>query len=124
MNKYIKQQLNKVSAVDIPVFDDNTTHLIIPRLEKKVELFFQEDHFYVIKLEDYLLNPPPGFNLHTNWNHNIIPKQKYYKCQCIKVMGKMIQILGVGFDYENRIDLEETWDGWLPIKSVKIIKEI
>lgn len=39
-------------------------------------------------------------------------------------MGKMIKILGVAFNYESKLDLEEYWDGWLPLKSIKVLREI
>jgi hypothetical protein len=78
----------------------------------------------LVELEDYIINPPPGFTLHESWNNGQVPKNKYYKCQCIKIMGKMVKILGVAFDYENKIDLEENWDGWLPLKSIKVLREI
>ena len=89
-----------------------------------IDIEVKLDHYYLIELEDYVINPPDGFSLHINWNGGIIPRHKYYKCQCVKVMGKMIKILGVAFDYENKLDLEEYWDGWLPLKSIRILREI
>ena len=123
MNPYIKQQLRMVKIADVPEWDDDTTELTIPR-KTAVEITPEIDHYYLIELADYLLNPPDGFSLHDNWNNGNIPKHKYMKCYCTKVMGKMIQVLGVGFDYENRIDLDEYWDGWLPMKSINILREI
>ena len=123
MNKWIKKQLNLVKIADVPPYQEDTTVIKISKKEGN-NLEFQIGHYYLIELEDYILNPPPGFSLHENWNNNIKPQNKFYKCQCVKLMGKMVKILGVAFDYENRIDLEENWDGWLPIKSVKVLREI
>ena len=123
MNKYIKEQLSKVTKVQLPTYDDNTVEIIIPKIEK-VKQEFEVDKFYLIKLENYLLHPSDNFTLHVNWNHNVIPKHAYYKCKCVKVMGNMIFILGVAFDIDNKTDLEEYWDGWLPKKSVTILREI
>ena len=123
MNSYIKQQLNLIKVADLPPWDDNTTLISISK-KQSVELIMQENHYYLIELEDYILNPPEGFSLHTNWNNGNIPKYKYMKCLCVKAMGKMVKILGVGFDYEHRQDLDENWDGWLPLKSIKILREI
>ena len=39
-------------------------------------------------------------------------------------MGKMVKIEGVGFDFENQVDLNTSWCGWVPMKSIKIIKEL
>lgn len=124
MNKWIKKQLNLVKIAQIPPFNEDTIELIIPKREKLPKLEVQLNHFYLIELEDYIINPPPGFSLHSTWNDNKIPKYKFYKCQCIKIMGKMIKILGVAFDYENKLDLDEYWDGWLPLKSIKLLREI
>lgn len=124
MNKIIWEQLNSVKVVDLPPFDQNTTLIEIKKKEKLPDLIFQVDHYYLIELEKYIIDPPDGFTLHTNWNNNIIPTNLYYKCYCDKIMGKMVHILGVAFDYMNKTDLEENWDGWLPMKSVKILREI
>lgn len=128
MNKYIKEQLNKVKVCKVPQFNDSTEVIFIkqqPLFDKVKNQPFEENHYYLIELEDYVINPPPGFSLHTNWNNNISPTQKYYKCQVVKVMNKMIKILGVGWDNIEKKDLDnEIWDGWLPIKSVNIISEI
>lgn len=123
MNKWIKKQLRLVKVADLPHYEEDTTLIKIP---KKINqgLSVQLNHYYLIELEDYILKPPPGFSLHVDWNNNKVPQHKFYKCQCIRLMGKMIKILGVAFDYENRLDLDENWDGWLPLKSVKVLREI
>ena len=113
-----------IKVADLPNFDDDTTYIKVLKKEAAPEISIYLNHYYLIELEDYILNPPEGFSLHENWNNNIVPKHKYYKCQCIKIMGKMIKILGVAFDYENKLDLEDYWDGWLPLKSIKVLREI
>lgn len=123
MNPIVAQQLRLAKIADIPEWSDSTTELLVTK-KSVVEILPQEGHYYLIELADYLINPPEGFTLHSNWNNNDIPTHKYMKCQCAKLMGKMVKILGVGFDYENRVDLEEYWDGWLPLKSIKILREI
>ena len=70
------------------------------------------------------MNPPEGFTLHVNWNKNIIPKDKHMKCEVTEIMGKMIKINGVGFDFINKKDLNTTWEGWIPKKSILLLKEI
>lgn len=124
MNPIIEKQLRRVKIADLPEYDENTTHLLIKKKGTPVGMSFQEGHYYLIELEDYIIHPSPTFTLHTNWNKGVIPTEKCYKCFCIKVIGKMVQIQGVGFDYENREDLNVEWDGWLPVKSVKILREI
>ena len=124
MNKYIKTQLNLVKVADLPYFDEDTVYIHIPKQTPNQVGQVKAGHYYLIELADYLLNPPKGFTLHDTWNQGKIPTQKYYKCKCVKNIGKMIQILGVGFEYESRTDLDEYWDGWLPLKSIKVLREI
>ena len=124
MDKYIREQLNKVKVADLPYIDENTTEFLIAKKEYTPPIEIQVDHYYLIELQNYILNPPETFTLHINWNQNIIPKNKYYKCYCDNRMGKMIHILGVGFDYESRTDLDEQWDGWLPNAGITVLREI
>lgn len=124
MNPVIEKQLRKVKIAELPDYDENTTTLLIKKRGSPTNTPFIANHYYLIELEDYIIHPSPTFTLHTNWNKGLVPTEKCYKCLCTKVMGKMVQIQGVGFDYDNRQDLDAEWDGWLPIKSVKILREI
>lgn len=122
MNKIIKKQLDS-TTIDLPFYDDNTTELVIKK-SVGTDKTFIIDHCYLIKLEDYIINPPINFTLHTNWNNGIIPKHKYMKVECRKLMGKMINVVGFGFDIDNNVDINDSWEGWLPLKSIELIKEI
>ena len=39
-------------------------------------------------------------------------------------MGKMIKIVGVGVDPNTMQDTPNRWEGWLPLKSIEVLKEI
>lgn len=117
MNKIIKEQLEKLTNVVLPSYDDNTTEIIIPKQDVE-EIDFELNKYYHIELEDYIIHPFEGFNLHQNWNHNIIPKDKRMNVEVIQLMGKMIKITGVG---ENSLN---TWEGWVPKKSIKILNTL
>ena len=123
MDEIISKQLKKCKVANVPNFDAETTTL---RISKYEELSSQilPGHYYLVELEDYILHPPEGFSLHQNWNNNIVPQSKYYKCECLQVMGKMIKIEGSGYDWELQEDLHTSWNGWVPTKSVRIIKEL
>lgn len=124
MNNIIKDQLNKCKVAEIPLFDEHTTKL---HIECKKEIYANEltkNRYYLIKLANYILNPPPNFNLHINMNNNIIPKCSCMKCEVLDRMGKLIKVYGVGFDLENNIDLNDVWEGWLPEASITVIKEL
>lgn len=124
MNPLIKNQLNLCRIAQIPEFDDDTTYMVIPK-GKRLELKdLRVGDYCLIEVEDYIINPPPTFDLHINWNHNIIPKDKYMNCEVVQIMGKMVKINAVGFDYLYNQPTNNVWEGWLPRKSFKIIKFI
>lgn len=122
MNKLIKEQLLKCKVANIPKFDDSTTKLVI---DKKVpEPEPQVNHYYIIEIEDYVINEPAGFTLSSNWNRGTKPTYKYYRVQITQAMGKMFKILGMGYDYENDCDFPQPWSGWIPRAGFHIKKEI
>ena len=124
MNKYIKEQLKKVRRAKIPAFDDTTTSLTIDQLDS-LALTIQVDHYYIIELQNYILNPPPNFTLAANWNNGITPKSKYLNCYVKNIMGKMICVDGVGFDLEQSIELTDHYANlWRPEAGVKIMEEL
>lgn len=128
MNNLIKEQLSKVKVAILPSYDENTTKIIIPKLTKQVlienNLLPQLGRTYIIELEDYLLRPSDNFTLHVNWNNNIIPKDKVMKATVVNDIGKMIKINGKGYLLLSDECNDNKWEGWIPKKSIKIIKEI
>lgn len=124
MNPIVKQQLQSCRIADIPPFTEDTKTIVI---NKKSDIFgvsVKEGGCYIIELENYILHPYDGFDLHINWNNNIVPVNKYFKCECIKIMGNMIKINGVGYDYETGADFNTLWSGWLPLSGIKIRGEL
>lgn len=121
MNKIIIEQLKKCTVARIPPFDENTTHMEIPQVTAKGDTSCIPGHYYIIELDDYLLK---SCTIHINWNKNIIPLSKHYKCECIQIMGSMVKINGIAFNIELETDLDSTWEGWLPLNNIKILKEI
>ena len=122
MNKYIKRELEKCKVAQIPEFDESTTQLLISRTGKGIitqvtgELY--QGQKYLIQVENYIVNPFPGFDLHDNWNNGIIPTDKQMEIKVDQIMGKMIKVSAIG--YSDR----KPWNGWLPRKSIHIIKEL
>lgn len=115
MNKIIKKQLTKVREATIPDFDDNTTNLLIHKLG---ENHLRQNCYYQIKLENYIINEPENFTLSSNWNGGSKPTDFYMNVEIVKIMGKMIKVNGVG------VNDGLLWEGWLPQKGFKIIKEL
>lgn len=122
MNPLIKTQLSKIQRASVPEFDDDTTHIQLTKGGVNLADELQQDHCYLISVEDYIINPPQGFTLHTNWNNNVIPKHKFMKIDVLQLMGKMVKVNSIGFDMKTHTDIREPWSGWLPRKSIKIIE--
>ena len=124
MNKLIKQQLLNCRVANVPAFDDNTTRIQISRGSMLNVSPYQVHKCYIIELENYILNPPPNFTLADNWNQGSIPTHKYYKCEISQVMGKMVKIMGCGYNPDTDTDTADMWMGWVPQAGIKIIKEL
>lgn len=124
MNELIKEQLSKVKMIKIPPYDDSTTHIYLHKLSPDNGCVVYVDRYYLIELENYITNPPDGFTLHTNWNNGIKPPSKYMKCQVTNDLGKMIKITGIGYDYENKKDIDILWEGWLPKDAITVLQEL
>lgn len=121
MNKIVEDQLAKVQVAELPYYDETTLHMIIP---KKSHVDFITGNCYLIQLEDYLIHPFEGFTLHDNWNKGIPPKHSFLKAEVIQIMGKMIKVNSIGFNYETQQDTDDLWEGWLPKKGLKIIQTL
>ena len=124
MNPLIKSQLEKLNSEEILSRAEDSNLITITKGELKLSQGLCEDKCYLISVEDYILNPPDGFTLHTNWNNNRIPKDKVMKIDVLKKMGKMIRVNAIGFDLKNGVDTSNMWEGWLPEKSIKIIEQL
>lgn len=124
MNPLIKEQLKKINRVKVPSFDENTQTITLLKSDIQSTDSLQEDRCYLISVENYILNPPDGFTLHTNWNNNIVPKHKFMKIDVSKIMGKMVKVNSVGYDMKHQVDLTDVWSGWLPRKSITIIENL
>lgn len=118
MNLIIEQQLKKCKVASIPYFDKNTTHLIIPKVTVQNEEVCIPGHYYLIEIEDYVINEPPQYTLSSNWNKGTKPPEHRMKVDILQIMGKMVKINGIG----DNTDI--TWEGWLPLKSFKVLKEL
>ena len=124
MNKFVKEELSKVKVAQLPEYDDTTLSMIIPKHSGVDGDDLKQDKCYLLYIEPYILNPPEGFTLHDNWNNGIAPKYQYMKAEVNVLMGKMVKVTSVGFDYQNNRDTNDMWEGWLPRSAVKIVREL
>lgn len=121
MNKYIKKELEKVK--DIVKFNYNDDDLII-NIPKSSTILPKENEYYLVELNDSLFNSATNEILASNWNNNNMPKYKYYKVDVTKIIGNMIRVNGIAFNYETQQDINSIWTGWLPISEIVILKKL
>lgn len=124
MNNLIKKQLESCRVAHVPPFDDTTTQITILKGTSLNVSPYQVQRCYIVELENYIINPPPGFTLAENWNKGSVPKHKHYKCEITQVMGNMVKIRGCGYIVDTNQDTSDVWDGWVPQAGIKIIKEL
>ena len=124
MNKFVKEQLSRVKIAELPPYDDDTVSMFIPKQASGSGLGLVRDHCYLIQIAPYILNEPDGFTLHDNWNKGIPPKYEFMKAEISQIMGKMVRVNALGYDYVNNVDTNDTWEGWLPAKAIKVLKEL
>ena len=121
MNKYIKEQLDKVKVADLSNYDESANIYHIPKFN---QFKYEVDKCYLIKLDKTLLEKSNYPILVDNWNHGTCPTCEFMKADVTKVLGKMIQVNGFGYDYEHKQDLNTLWSGWLPIGQITMIQQL
>lgn len=124
MNPIIKDQLERCRVANLPYYDEDTTTLMIPKGSAEEVNPYQVHKCYLLQLEEYIVNPPPDFSLHTNWNKGSIPKSRFYQAEITKIVGKMVFITGMGYDMTTNSATSDSWAGWVPQKGIKLLKEI
>lgn len=81
-----------------------------------VVFFKNGDNMDAIKVifEDYILSPPPQFDLHERWNHGIAPYAKVMFGRVIAETNGMYHFV-LHTEYNDKV-----WDGWCPKKSCAV----
>jgi hypothetical protein len=116
MNDIIKKELSKVKVANLDNFNTETLTYNIPKYKQfKPEI----NKSYLVELNDDMLITN---TISINWNNNSVPSNKYYKIEVIKILGKMIYVDGLAFDFLTKTDLNKTWSGWLPLEQLKFIE--
>lgn len=124
MNSVIKSQLEACRVANVPILSEDMTTVFIPKGSENEVSPYQVNKCYLLSLEDYILNPPADFTLADNWNNGSVPTHKYYKAEISKIVGKMVRICGCGYDITTDTDTLDIWEGWVPQKGIKLIKEL
>ena len=124
MNPIIKKQLENCKVACIPQFNDKDIVISIPKGSVLNVSQYEVGKYYIVELADYIVDPPEGFTLASNWNKGSSPKYKYYKCEIVKTVGKMVCILGYGLNPLTGQDTGDLWEGWVPQGGIKLLQEL
>ena len=112
MNKFIKDQLNKIT---VPIIELNSNVLYIKKQSNNTDNDFNIGEHYSIRIEKYILNPSPTFTLSANWNAGTIPPEEELNVTVLQKAGNMIKFKCIGKTTNIY------WEGWLPKKSITIL---
>ena len=77
MNPLIKKQLEGCRVANIPDFEETDTVINIPKGSALNVTHYQVGKCYYVEIADYVINPPEGYTLASNWNKGTSPKYKY-----------------------------------------------
>ena len=115
INKFTFQELKKIENL-LPTDWETKREFTIGIIGNSIPKINVGDRF-TIRVENYIINQPSNFTLSENWNHNTVPPEEILDVEVIQLMGKMTKVSAIGKCTRIR------WEGWLPNKSFKIIKE-
>ena len=124
MNPIIKDQLERCKVAQLPAYSDEDTLICIPKGAGVEVSPYQVHKCYLMELADWIIHPSDDFTLAANWNKGSVPKSSYYLAEISQVMGKMVKITGRGYDITTNQPTLDMWEGWLPQKGIKLIKEL
>ena len=105
----IKEQLEKCQFADLNNYDPRTNTFLIRKYCKPT---YEINKCYLVRLPNSIINNPDSV-LAVNWNNGSCPKTAYLKVYISKIMGTMIYVDSIGFDFETKQDLNLMWSGWL-----------
>lgn len=117
-NEIIKRELKKVEKADIRNYNSETNTYFIP---KRNDIKIEIDSCYLVHLKDSTFN---NNVLKFNWNNGSMPKYDYLKIDVVKIMAKMIKVVGVGYDNSTNTDISYFWNGWLNLEDLEVIKKL
>ena len=105
----IKEQLEKCQFADLNNYDANTNTFLIRKYSQPT---YDLNCCYLVRIPNTILNNGDSV-LAVNWNNGSFPRAQYLKIYISKVLGNMIYVDSIGFDFETKQDLELMWSGWL-----------
>ena len=110
----IKEQLDKCQFADLNNYDPGTNTFYIRKYSKPT---YEINHCYLVRLPLNIVDAPDSV-LAVNWNNGSCPKTQYLKIYVSRVLGNMIQVDSISYNFETRQDLNLMWSGWLDINTL------
>jgi hypothetical protein len=105
----IREQLEKCQFADLNNYDARTNTFIIRKYCKPT---YEVNKCYLVRVPASIVNSADSV-LATNWNSGSYPRTQYLKTYVSKIMGPMIYVDSIGFDFDTKQDLNIMWSGWL-----------
>lgn len=109
IRQLIQSQLENCQFADLNNYDHRTNTFFVKKYSKPT---YELNHCYLVKLPINIINKNDSV-LAVNWNSGNSPNTQYLKIYISKIMGTMIYVDSVGFDFETKQDLNSMWSGWL-----------
>lgn len=119
MNRFIKQQLEKIKLPSSN-YNENSTQIIFYKQINNKELL-KVNGFYRIKVSNFLLKES---KLSSNWNNGVFLKCNVLDICVIKILNNMIQVNAVELDETTNTQTENKYMGfWIPVSEITILGE-
>lgn len=119
MNRFIKQQLEKIKLPSSN-YNENSTQIIFYKQINNKELL-KVNGFYRIKVSNFLLKES---KLSSNWNNGVFLKCNVLDICVIKILNNMIQVNAVEIDETTNTQTENKYmDFWIPVSEITILGE-
>ena len=114
MRDLIKNQLKQVTFANLNNYNEETHTFTI---HKYSEPRYEAGKMYLVQLPISIINRTDSV-LATNWNNCSAPSGQYLKVYVSKMMGKMIYVDSLVFNFETNQDTSIMWSGWLPTDDI------
>lgn len=109
IRQIIQGQLENCQFANLNNYDSRTNTFFVKKYSKPT---YELNHCYLIKLPTNVVNKNDSV-LAVNWNNGNSPSTQYLKIYISKIMGTMIHVDSIGFNFETKQDLNLMWSGWL-----------
>lgn len=122
MSSRLEIELDKVDA---PIFVLPDGRYQINKVEQNDlnSLALEKGRSYILRFIDTTVSTDLMRVTSDNWNKARYITSRYLHCEVIQVMGQMIQINGVGYDFDLKKDIEDIYYMyWVHRNCVEIVE--